>query len=100
MVTEMTRVSIHLPNSLHEQLRDCASAAGTSIDQLVSSAVAEKVAALLGPEYLEARAKRASRKKFEAALKKVPNVEPPKFDRLPNRSQRAADRHRKKRKPK
>jgi hypothetical protein len=96
----MSRVSVRLPNSLHEQLRDCADAAGTSIDQLVSAAVAEKVAALLGPEYLEARAKRGSRKKFEAALGKVPDVEPAKFDRLPNQSQRAADRHRKKRKPK
>jgi hypothetical protein len=83
----MTKVSIQLPESLHEQLRDCASAAGTSIDQLVSSAVAEKVAALLGSEYLEARAKRASRKKFEAALRTVPDVEPQKFDRLPNREQ-------------
>ena len=83
----MSKVSIRLPESLHEQLRDCARAAGTSIDQLVSSAVAEKVAALLGSEYLQARAKRASRRKFEAVLKTVPDVEPQKFDRLPNRHQ-------------
>ena len=60
----MSRVSIRLPDSLHKQLREWASAQGTSIDQLISSAVAEKLAALLSPEYLEARAKAASRKKF------------------------------------
>ena len=45
----MSRVSIRLPDSLHKQLREWASAQGTSIDQLISSAVAEKLAALLSP---------------------------------------------------
>jgi hypothetical protein len=70
---------------LHKQLRECAEREGTSINQLISSAVAEKMAALLTQEYLEARAKRGSRKKFEAALKTVPDVEPDEFDRLPRK---------------
>jgi len=90
----MSKVSIKLPNSLHKQLRECANAEGTSIDQLIGSAVAEKLAALLSPEYLETRAKRASRKTFEAALRTVPDVEPLEFDRLPNQAlqQKAAQR--------
>src|SRR5947209_3385962 len=88
----MSKVSVQLPNALHKQLRECASAEVTSIDQLISSAVAEKLAALLSPEYLHARAKRASRKKFSAALKMVPDVEPPEFDRLPNRGAAAGRR--------
>src|SRR5713226_3773521 len=96
----MSKVSVQLPNALHKQLRECASAEGTSVDQLISSAVAEKLAALLSPEYLKTRAKRASRKKFEAALKTVPDVEPSEFDRLPKRSQqRTAAQHGTKRKP-
>ncbi len=83
----MSRLNVHLPPSLHKQLRECATAEGTSIDQLITSAVAEKLAALLSPEYLETRAKRGSRKKFEAALKAVPDVEPPEFDRLPMQAQ-------------
>lgn len=95
----MSKVSIQLPNSLHKRLRECASAEGTSIDQLISSAVAEKLAALLGTEYFQQRAKRGSRKKFEAALKTVPDVEPPEFDQLPKKTlQRAATEHNKKRK--
>jgi len=84
----MNKVSIQLPNSLHKQLREWASAHGTPIDLLISSAVAEKLAALLSPEYLETRAKRASRKKFEAALDTVPNVEPPEYDQLSNQALR------------
>jgi hypothetical protein len=96
----MSRVSIRLPDSLHKQLREWASAQGTSIDQLISSAVAEKLAALLSPEYLEARGKRASRNKFEAALKTVPDVEPPEYDRLPNQRLRPnAPQRGKKRRP-
>jgi hypothetical protein len=53
-----------------------------SINQLISSAVAEKMSALLTEEYLEARAKRASRSKFEAVLAKVPDVEPEESDQL------------------
>jgi hypothetical protein len=97
----MSKVSIQLPDSLHKQLRECASAEGTSIDQLISAAVAEKLAALLSLEYLETRAKRASRKKFLAALKTVPDVEPPEFDRLSDKApRRTAAQNGKRRKPK
>src|SRR5260370_38844535 len=92
----MSKVSIQLPNSLHKQLRKWASAHGTPIDQLISSAVAEKLAALLTPEYLETRAKRASRKKFEAALMTVPDVEPAEPDRLPGGKKRITKGQRKK----
>jgi hypothetical protein len=81
----MSTLSVRLPNSLHEQLRKLAEREGTSINQLISSAVAEKMAALLTAEYLQARAQRGRRKKFEAALRTVPNVEPEEFDRLPSK---------------
>jgi hypothetical protein len=52
-----------------------------SINQLITTAVAEKLAALSAYEYLEARAKRGSRKRFEAALARVPGIEPEERDR-------------------
>src|ERR1700686_115864 len=79
----MSTLSVRLPNSLHQKLRECAEREGTSINQLISSAVAEKMAALLTVEYLEVRARRGNRKKFEAALQTVPDVEPDDFDRMP-----------------
>jgi hypothetical protein len=56
-----------------------------SINQLVNSAVAEKMATLMTVEYLQERAKRGSRKKFEAVLAKISNRQPEAFDQLPNK---------------
>ena len=58
---------------------------GISVNQFVTLAVAEKVAAISTIEYLEKRAKRGSREKLLAVLSKVPDVEPDEFDRMPSR---------------
>jgi len=76
-------LSLRLPESLHRKLGELAEKEGISINQLITSAVAEKMSALMTEEYLAARAKRASRSRFEAVLAKVPDVEPEEFDRLP-----------------
>lgn len=78
----MSTLSVRLPNSLHRQIRELAEKEGISINQFISSAAAEKMAALMTVEYLEQRAKRASRETFEAALSQLPDVEPEDFDRL------------------
>jgi len=78
----MSALSIRLPKSLHEQLREVAQEEGISINQFVMLAVAEKVAAISTIEYLEKRAKRGSRQRFLEILNKVPAVEPEEFDRL------------------
>ena len=78
----MSTLSLRLPNSLHNQLRELAQQEGVSINQLVTTAAAEKVASLMTLDYLEARAKRGNREKFEAILAKVPSVEPEPGDRL------------------
>jgi len=78
----MGALSLRLPESLHRKLGEVAEREGVSINQLISSAVAEKMSALMTEEYIAARAKRASRRKFEAVLAKVPNVEPDESDRI------------------
>lgn len=79
----MGALSLRLPESLHQQLGELAEREGISINQLITSAVAEKMSALMTEEYLTTRARRASRRKFEAVLAKVPDVEPDESDRLP-----------------
>ena len=79
----MSTLSLRLPASLHRHLRVLAEREGISINQLISSAVGEKIAALDTLAYLQARAQRRNRKAFEAVLAKVPDVEPPEFDWLP-----------------
>ena len=78
----MSTISLRLPESLHKQVRKVAAQENVSINQLITLALAEKISALLTEEYLQARAKRGSRKKFERAMKRVPRVAPAEFDRL------------------
>ena len=78
----MSALSLRLPKSLHEQLREVAQEEGISINQFVMLAVAEKVASISTIEYLEKRAKRGSREKFLEILSKSPDVEPEAFDKL------------------
>ena len=73
----MSTLSLRIPNSLHEQIRQLAKREGISINQFVASAAAEKMAALLTEEFIEARSKRASLKKFEKVLKKIPGMDVP-----------------------
>ena len=73
----MSTLSLRIPNSLHEQIRQLAKREGISINQFVASAAAEKMVALLTEEFIEARSKRASLKKFEKVLKKIPGMDVP-----------------------
>lgn len=79
----MSTISLRLPDSLHKQVRKLAEQENVSINQLITLALAEKLSALMTEEYLEARAKRGGRKKFERAMAKVPKVTPEEIDRLP-----------------
>lgn len=88
----MSTLSVRLADSLHKKLRECAEQEGTSINQLINAAVGEKIAALLTEEYLAARGRRGSRRKFLAVLRSVPDTEPSPSDRLPAESRRKRGR--------
>ena len=79
----MSTLSLRLPESIHRHLRTLAEREGISINQIVNSAVAEKISALLTEEYLQQRAQRGSRRKLRAVLSKIPDVEPEERDRIP-----------------
>jgi predicted transcriptional regulator len=84
----MSALSVRLPESLHRKLAEVAEREGISINQLINSAVAEKMSALMTEEYLEARAKRGTRRKFANVLAKIADIEPDANDRLPTSSAR------------
>jgi post-segregation antitoxin (ccd killing protein) len=58
----MPTLSLRLPESVQRKLAELAKAEGVSLNQLLSSAAAEKLAALMTEQYLTERAKRGSRK--------------------------------------
>jgi predicted transcriptional regulator len=76
----MATLSLRLPDSLHRHLKDLAEKEKVSINQLISTAVAEKMSALMTVDYLEALAREGSREAFEAVLAKVPDAEPDSWD--------------------
>ena len=77
----MSTINVRLPESLHDSARALAARERISVNQLITLALAEKIAALMAEEYLHKRAKRGSRQKFRRAMAKVPNVEPEARDR-------------------
>ncbi len=78
----MSTLSLRLPESIHQQLAALAKREGVSINQLINSAVSEKVAALMTESYLNERARRGSRAKFDDVLAKVADIEPADVDRF------------------
>jgi predicted transcriptional regulator len=72
----MSTISLRLPESLHKKVRELAKAENVSINQLISTALAEKMSALMTVEYLEERAARGDRGKFDRAMGKARDTEP------------------------
>ena len=79
----MSILSLRLPESLHRRARELAREEGVSINQLIATAVAEKISALDTVTYLKERAGRGSREAFLAALEEVPEGPPLLGDELP-----------------
>ena len=77
----MSSISLRLPESLHKKARALAKEENTSINQLVSSALAEKISAITTEEYIHRRANRASKIKFKRALSKVKDKTTDEIDR-------------------
>jgi len=78
----MSALSLRLPESIHRHIRDIAKKEGVSINQFISSAVSEKISALMTEDYLSQRAKRAKKEDFRKILAKVPDRAPVKGDEL------------------
>jgi hypothetical protein len=79
----MSTLSLRLPESIHRKLTQVAEREGISINQMINSAIAEKLAALMTEEYLAERAARGSDRKFKAVLAKVRDKDPDEGDELP-----------------
>ena len=77
----MSTLVVRLPESLHKNLQSLAEREGVSIDQFVSTSVAEKMSALMTQDYLTARATNANREQYLAVLSKVPDIEPDDIDK-------------------
>ena len=71
----MSALTLRLPNSLHQHLKEVAEADGVSVNQFISIAVAEKISALRTYDIVEERARRSTDQAFESAMNQVPEGE-------------------------
>jgi hypothetical protein len=78
----MSTISLRLPDSLHESVRNLAKEDNISINQFVATALAEKMSALITEKYLSERAEKGSKKKYKTALSKVKDIESDISDKL------------------
>ena len=79
----MSALNLRLSESLHRAAREMAAQDGISINQLITSALGEKIAALKTVEFLRERAQGAEEKDWDDIMALVPDAEPEAFDRLP-----------------
>ena len=70
----MSSLSLRLPDSLHEKIRELAEQDDVSINQFIAPVVDEKAAALLTVKYLEDRARRVDPRMFDRILSRVPEM--------------------------
>ena len=84
----MSTLSLRLPDSLHKALGELAHEDGVSMNQFITTAVAEKIATLKTLDYLKERASRGNLKAFQAVLAKVPDVAPLPGDELTSKRKR------------
>ena len=78
----MGALSLRLPESIHRHIREIAKMEGVSINQLISSAIAEKISAIMTEEYLRTRAERADLNDMKTILNKVADRKPLEGDEL------------------
>ncbi|TNE71283.1 toxin-antitoxin system HicB family antitoxin [bacterium] len=78
----MSTLSLRLPDSLHQKLKELAEKESVSLNQFITLAVTEKMSALLTIDYLKERAQKGNRSDFDRIMSAVPDIEPEDFDKL------------------
>lgn len=70
----MTTLTVRLPNSVHQKIKDLAAREDISVNQFIASAAAEKMASVITLDYLKLEASKGNRRDFEHYLSLVPNA--------------------------
>lgn len=70
----MTALTIRLPNSVHQKIKELAARDDISVNQFIASAAAEKMASVMTLDYLKTEAGKGKHSDFEHYLSMVPDV--------------------------
>ncbi len=70
----MSALTVRLPDSVHQKIRELALRDHISVNQFIASATAEKMASMMTLDYLQSEAAQGRRTDFDRFLKAVPDV--------------------------
>ncbi len=70
----MTAITIRLPNSVHQKIKELAARDDVSVNQFIASAASEKMASVLTLDFLKAEAAKGKRSDFDHYLSMVPDI--------------------------
>jgi len=70
----MTALTVRLPNSVHQKIKELAARDEISVNQFIASAAAEKMASVLTLDFLKAEATKGQRIDFDNYMSLVPDV--------------------------
>ncbi len=70
----MNALTVRLPNSVHQKIKELALREGISVNQFIACAVSEKMASLLTLDFLKSEAAKGSHSDFADYLSKVPDA--------------------------
>ena len=70
----MSALTIRLPNSVHEKIKELAERDNISVNQFIASAAAEKMASVMPLDFLKSEAAKGRRSDFEHYMSKAPDV--------------------------
>jgi predicted DNA-binding ribbon-helix-helix protein len=79
----MTAITIRLPNSVHQKIKELAARDDVSVNQFIASAASEKMASVMTLDFLKAEATKGKRSDFDHYLSMVPDVPAQVGDELP-----------------
>ena len=70
----MIALTVRLPSSVHQKIKELAQSEGISVNQFIASAVSEKMASVMTLDFLKAEATKGKRSDFDHYLSMVPDV--------------------------
>ena len=79
----MTALTVRLPNSIHQKIKELAKREDISVNQFIASAAAEKMASIMTLDYLRLEASKGNRSDFTHYLSMVSDASAEEGDELP-----------------
>ena len=79
----MSALTVRLPNSVHQKVRELALRDDISVNQFIAAAVSEKMASVMTLDYLKLEAAKGRRIDFDRFMNLVPNAAAVEGNELP-----------------